>query len=616
MTFAYHPPPPPPPTSNFHSPRQRFHKLGATIPKGVLLVGPPGTGKTLMAKAMAGEAGVPFISLSGSDFSSEYAGVGTAMVKRLFRKARKHGRCIIFIDEIDTIGRRRSGKDSAIAIDSESTLNQLLVEMDGFDQKKKKKSGGLLGKLRGKRNGLDGGVLILAGTNRADMLDKALTRAGRFDRIVNVDPPDVAGRRELFAKYMEPLPLAELSEEVQQQHRAPAALSSTMASVSLPDASPTPSSACWWQPQSWRLQSAVAVGKHPAEHAGASRMDAPPSAQEPGKTTQVEELDRRQWYAKTLSEMTPGFTGAQVSNLCNEAALRAAALNAESITIGHFSDALDRMLGGLERSKYIPLEDLKRTAVHEAGHALCAWFTTHSQPPLKVSVVWRGDTLGFTQLKGFERTGKTRAILEDELTVLLAGRVAEELVFGDPSTGASHDLQRVTQIAYNLVASTGYSSKVGLVSLLSNEHGQHFPHMSDDTAKLIDNEVRRVVNKAYDKTKKMLKKHMPKLRRMTEELLEREVLLEEDILRCFGPRPAPSIAAAAPYDPASCSPNDRKSSGTRDGAVSVSTESLAPTSKQLVASVHHKKRIERHLLRRVAAIGLFTGLAFLQAGTK
>ena len=193
------------------------------------------------------------------------------------------------------------------------------------------------------------------------------------------------------------------------------------------------------------------------------------------------------------------------------------------------------------------------------------------------------DTLGFTQLKGFERTGKTRAILEDELTVLLAGRMAEELVFGDPSTGASHDLQRVTQIAYSLVASTGYSSKVGLLSLLSNEHGQRFPHMSDDTAKLIDNEVRRVVNKANEKAKKMLKKHMPKLRRMTEELLEREVLHEEDILRCFGPRPALSIAVAAHSIPASCSPNDRKSSGIRD------------SDKFFDGGAIDKNRIERHL---------------------
>ena len=509
-----------------------------------------------MAKAMAGEAGVPFISLSGSDFSSEYAGVGTAMVKRLFRKARKCGRCIIFIDEIDTIGRRRSGKDSAIAIDSESTLNQLLVEMDGFDQKKNKKGKGLIGKFKRRDNGLDGGILILAGTNRAEMLDKALTRAGRFDRIVNVDPPDISGRRELFAKYIEPLPLADLSveaEEQEQSQASPVLLASTVTA----DAS---SGGSWWGIQSDRLRSAImtpqstqttSTSNVPKTKDLLTASKNPTTEQSSMDIIGNEEGEKRLRYARTLSEMTPGFTGAQISNLCNEAALRAAALNADAITLNHFSDALDRLLGGLERSKFIPPEDLKRTAVHEAGHALCAWFSTHSQPPLKVSVVWRGDTLGFIQVKGFERTGKTRAILEDELTVLLAGRVAEELVFGDPSTGASHDLQRVTQIAYNLVASSGYSSKVGLVSLLGNEQGQRFPYMSDDTAKLIDSEVRRVVNRAYEKTKKMIKKHMPKLKKMVNELMEHEVLLENDILMCFGPRPVRSLAVAAAYDPAS-----------------------------------------------------------------
>ena len=275
------------------------------------------------------------------------------------------------------------------------------------------------------------------------MLDKALTRAGRFDRIVNVDPPDISGRRELFAKYIEPLPLADLSveaEEQEQSQASPLLLASTVTADAI-------SGGSWWGIQSDRLRSAImtpqstqttSTSNVPKTKDLLTASKNPTTEQSSVDIIGDEEGEKRLRYARTLSEMTPGFTGAQISNLCNEAALRAAALNADAITLNHFSDALDRLLGGLERSKFIPPEDLKRTAVHEAGHALCAWFSTHSQPPLKVSVVWRGDTLGFTQVKGFERTGKTRAILEDELTVLLAGRVAEELVFGDPSTGAHY----------------------------------------------------------------------------------------------------------------------------------------------------------------------------------
>lgn len=476
---------------------EKFERLGAKLPKGVLLCGPPGTGKTLMAKAMAGEAGVPFISCAGSDFSSEYAGVGTATIKRLFAKARRFGRCIIFIDEIDTVGRKRSGSSSSVAMDGESTLNQLLVEMDGFDGQKQGKIGsrffsGLLG--APKNSGGGSQILVLAGTNRLSMLDDALTRAGRFDRIVNVDPPDILGRRALFSMYMEALPLA--------------------------------------VPQDLELELVATVNQTNATHEGAKDQS-------------------RQHLAMSLAAMTPGFTGAQIANTCNEAALRAATAGSDTVDMVHFSSALDRIQGGLERTRSgVPAHELKRTAVHEAGHAIMAWFQTHSAPPIKVSVVWRGETLGFMQHKVFERTGETAAMLEERMACLLGGRVAEELIYGDADTGASNDLQRVTDIAYYLVGHLGFSAKVGQLAPLSDRSSGERRELSEDTARLIDAEARRAVKAAYAKARSLLRSKLPKLKMMADALVSEEVLHEHRIHDLLGSRPRASLSAAAPYEEA------------------------------------------------------------------
>jgi len=528
----------------------KFTALGATIPKGILLVGPPGCGKTLIAKAVAGEAGMPFISLSGSDFTDQFVGVGTAKVKHLFSQARRQGKCIIFIDEIDTLGRRRNGGSSAMAMDHESTLNQLLVEMDGFNQKLPSQRARSRFSWRRKRRKTDG-ILVIAGTNRRDILDPALTRAGRFDRIVNIDPPDVHGRTMLFNKYMEPLLLAEFAAQTSSQTNL-------------------------------------------ARSSNSSTLVVTPGNNYTGGVANVTRSadQNRALYATALAKMTPGFTGAQTATLCNEAALRAAvdassaAQSASSaktegpsmavsegssssngnsspsksttevrVTLQHFSDALDRMTGGLERpGHFIARADLVRTSVHEAGHVLAAWHSTHAAAPIKVSVVPRGDTNGFAQVQDVEKSHQCEAELFDRLVVLLAGRVAEELVLGDPSTGAFNDLERATDLAYKMVSHLGYSKKVGLLSLGSqaSEHGGAGsalrPQVSDATARLVDSEVKALITRAYATCRRLLQQHQSNLVRFSDELALREVLLAGDFERLLGERPLAARQVAARYE--------------------------------------------------------------------
>jgi ATP-dependent Zn protease len=526
----------------------KFTTLGATIPKGILLVGPPGCGKTLIAKAVAGEAGMPFISLSGSDFADQYVGVGTAKVRRLFAQARRHGKCIIFIDEIDSLGRRRNGGSSSMAMDHESTLNQLLVEMDGFNQKlPPQKATGRRLPWRRRRRKTDG-ILVIAGTNRRDMLDPALTRAGRFDRVVNIDPPDIHGRTMLFQKYMEPLLLADFAAPVTAQTNS---LASNISSIAT----------------SGNSTDGVANVTISAEQ-------------------------NRALYAATLAKMTPGFTGAQTATLCNEAALRAAvdassarapvsSVNVEEprnamevnsttkgtfssarsktetrVTLQHFSDALDRMTGGLERpGHFIARSDLERTSVHEAGHVLAAWHSTHAAAPIKVSVVPRGDANGFAQVQDIEKTHQCEAELFDRLVVLMAGRVAEELVLGDPSTGAYNDLERATDLAYKMVSHLGYSKKVGLLSLgdHASEHSSGSgralrPQVSDTTARLVDSEVRALITRAYTTCRRLLQQQQAALVHFSDELATREVLLAGDFERLLGERPLAARQVAARYE--------------------------------------------------------------------
>ncbi|RDC66139.1 ATP-dependent zinc metalloprotease FtsH [Adhaeribacter pallidiroseus] len=416
----------------------KFTILGGKIPKGALLVGPPGTGKTLLAKAVAGEADVPFFSLSGSDFVEMFVGVGAARVRDLFKQAKAKAPCIIFIDEIDAIGRSRSrGQVPGGNDERENTLNSLLVEMDGF--------------------GTDSGVIILAATNRPDTLDSALLRPGRFDRQISIDKPDIIGRTEIFRVHLTPLALSE-------------------------DVDP-----------------------------------------------------------KKLAAQTPGFAGAEIANVCNEAALIAARRDKKKVELQDFNDAIDRVIGGLEKkNKIISPEEKKIVAYHEAGHAIAGWFLEHCDPLVKVSIVPRGiAALGYAQYLPKEQFLYTTEQLIDEMCMALGGRAAEELIFGKISTGALSDLERITKMAYSIVTMYGMNDKIGNVSFYDSKQSDYSfnkPY-SDATAQTIDNEVRKIIQDAYNRTKELLTSKMKELEVVAQELLAKEILFQADLERLVGKRP-------------------------------------------------------------------------------
>ena len=417
--------------------KEKYVELGAKIPKGALLVGPPGTGKTLLAKAVAGEANVPFLSISGSDFVEMFVGVGASRVRDLFEQAKQKAPCILFIDEIDAIGRAR-GKNAGFSgnDERENTLNQLLTEMDGFQT--------------------NTGVIVLAATNRADILDKALMRAGRFDRQIEVGLPDVKEREEIFNVHLRPLKL------------------------------------------------------------------------DP-------ELDR-----EFLAKQTPGFSGADIANVCNEAALIAARHNKKFVAKEDFLAAIDRIIGGLERKNKIISDDEKRTiAYHEAGHATVSWILENASPLIKVTIIPRGKALGAAWYLPEERQITTREQLMDELAATLGGRASEELTFGRVSTGALNDLERVTKQAYAMIAYYGMGKRVGTLSYYDSTGQSDYAFSkpySERTAEQIDDEARELIDKAYEQAKEVLRTHSEGLRELAELLLEREVVFTEDVERIFGKR--------------------------------------------------------------------------------
>ncbi len=419
---------------------QKYTDLGGKIPKGALLVGPPGTGKTLLAKAVAGEAGVPFFSMSGSDFVEMFVGVGASRVRDLFEKAKQKAPCIIFIDEIDAVGRARSKNPAMGGNDErENTLNALLTEMDGF--------------------GTNSGIITLAATNRADMLDSALLRAGRFDRQIHVDLPDLNERKEVFHVHLKPL----------------------------------------------KLDTSVDID--------------------------------------FLARQTPGFSGADIANVCNEAALIAARFNRERVGKQDFLDAVDRIIGGLEKKTKVMTEEEKRSiAIHEAGHATISWFTEFANPLVKVSIVPRGRALGAAWYLPEERVLQTKEAMLDEMCSLLGGRAAEELFIGHISTGAMNDLERTTKQAYGMVAFAGMSEKLPNLCYYNQQEYSFQKPYSETTAKIMDDEVLKMVNEQYERAKQILKEHQEGHARLAQMLVEREVIFAEDVENIFGKRPWTSRA--------------------------------------------------------------------------
>ncbi len=419
---------------------QKYTDLGGKIPKGALLVGPPGTGKTLLAKAVAGEAGVPFFSMSGSDFVEMFVGVGASRVRDLFQQAKAKSPCIIFIDEIDAVGRARSRNPAMGGNDErENTLNALLTEMDGF--------------------GTNSGVIILAATNRADMLDSALLRAGRFDRQIHVDLPDLNERKEVFQVHLKPL----------------------------------------------KIDDSVDVD--------------------------------------FLARQTPGFSGADIANVCNEAALIAARHDSPTVGKQDFLDAVDRIIGGLEKKTKVMTQSEKRSiAIHEAGHATVSWFTEFANPLVKVSIVPRGQALGAAWYLPEERVLQTKEAMLDEMCSLLGGRAAEELFIGTISTGAMNDLERTTKQAYGMIAFAGMSDKLPNICYYNNAEYQFQKPYSETTAKIMDDEVLRMINEQYERAKKILTDHKEGHAELAQLLVDREVIFAEDVERIFGKRPWTSRA--------------------------------------------------------------------------
>ena len=415
---------------------KKYTALGGKIPKGVLLVGPPGTGKTLLAKAVAGEAGVPFFSISGSDFVEMFVGVGASRVRDLFKQAREKAPCIVFIDEIDAIGRAR-GKNTFTGgnDERENTLNQLLVEMDGFST--------------------DKGVILMAATNRPDVLDQALLRPGRFDRQIGIDRPDLKGREAIFKVHLKAIKTG-------------------------PDINP-----------------------------------------------------------HSLAEMTPGFAGAEIANVCNEAALVAARRGKSEVDMDDFNHALDRVIGGLEKkNKLISPAEKKIIAYHEAGHAICGWFLEHASPLVKVTIVPRGiGTLGYAQYLPKEEYITRTEQLMDRMCMTLGGRAAERVVFDQISTGAQNDLDQVTKMAYGMISIYGMNEAVGNVSFYGMSQDQFQKPYSDETARLIDDEVRKLIDSQYERAQQLLLKHRDQLNVLAEALLDKEVILKSDLVKLIGERP-------------------------------------------------------------------------------
>ena len=435
---------------------QKFTRLGGKIPKGALLIGPPGTGKTLLAKAVAGEAGVPFFSLSGSDFVEMFVGVGAARVRDLFKQAKEKAPCIVFIDEIDAIGRSRGrGQMPGSNDERENTLNSLLVEMDGF--------------------ATDSGVIILAATNRPDVLDSALMRPGRFDRQISIDKPDIAGREHIFKVHLKPIKLS--------------------------------------------------------------------------KNVDV----------KKLAAQTPGFAGAEIANVCNEAALIAARRDKPEVEMQDFHDAIDRVIGGLEKkTKIISPEEKKIVAYHEAGHAVAGWFLEHADPLVKVSIVPRGvAALGYAQYLPKEQFLYQTEQLMDEMSMTFGGRAAEEITFEKISTGALSDLERITKMAYSMVTVYGMNKEIGNMSFYDSKQSDYTfnkPY-SDATAERIDQEVKKIIDKAYERTKDLLIHHREHLEIIAKELLEKEILFQSDLERLIGKRP---FAGQTTYEKFTNSPAEQE----------------------------------------------------------
>lgn len=452
---------------------QKYTQLGGKIPKGALLVGPPGTGKTLLAKVVAGEADVPFFSMSGSDFVEMFVGVGASRVRDLFRQAKEKAPCIIFIDEIDAVGRARSkGAQMGANDERENTLNQLLTEMDGF--------------------GTNSGVIILAATNRADILDKALLRAGRFDRQIHVDLPDVNERKEIFQVHLKPL-----------------------------------------------------------------------------KTDASLDID-------FLARQTPGFSGADIANVCNEAALIAARNSAPVVTKDHFLAAVDRIVGGLEKkTKVMTVEEKRTIALHEAGHATISWLLQYANPLVKVTIVPRGRALGAAWYLPEERQISTREQMLDEMCALLGGRAAEEIFTGHVSSGAMNDLERVTKQAYGMIAYMGMGEKLpNLCYYDSQEYSFQKPY-SEHTAQLIDQEVQNMIETQYARAKSLLTEHSEGHAKLSQLLVEREVVFAEDVERIFGPRPWVSRTEELLDEAkADAKPEDKnaKESGAQSGTEEQSSE--------------------------------------------
>lgn len=419
---------------NFLKNPQQYIELGAKIPKGAMLTGPPGTGKTLLAKATAGEANVPFISVSGSEFLEMFVGVGPSRVRDMFATARKHAPCILFIDEIDAVGRKRGGKSFGGHSEQENTLNQLLVEMDGFNTTTN--------------------VVVLAATNRVDILDKALLRPGRFDRQIFVPAPDIKGRASIFKVHLKPL------------------------------------------------------------------------------KTHLDKIE----LARKMAALTPGFTGADIANVCNEAALIAARDSNESINLKHFEQAIERVIAGMEKKTNVLAPDEKKTvAYHEAGHATCGWFLEYADPLLKVSIIPRGQGLGYAQYLPKDQYLLSKEQLFDRMCMTLGGRVSEELFFGRITTGAQDDLKKITESAYAQIAVYGMNAKVGNVSFDTGE--RYSKPYSEQTAELIDDEVRKLIQTAHERTTKLLTEHKSDVERVAERLLKNEVLSREDMIELLGPRP-------------------------------------------------------------------------------
>merc|ERR1719290_746919 len=423
---------------NFLKNPQQYIELGAKIPKGAMLTGPPGTGKTLLAKATAGEAGVPFITVSGSEFLEMFVGVGPSRVRDMFAMARKNAPCILFMDEIDAVGRKRGGRSFGGHSKQENTLNQLLVEMDGFNT--------------------TSNVVVLAATNRVDILDKALLRPGRFDRQIFVPPPDIKGRASIFKVHLKPL-----------------------------------------------------------------------------KT----DLDKEE-LARKMAALTPGFTGADISNVCNEAALIAAREAKPAIVLKHFESAIERVVAGMEKKTNVLQPEEKRTvAYHEAGHAVAGWFLEHADPLLKVSIIPRGRGLGYAQYLPKEQYLYSKEQLFDRMCMTMGGRASEQIFFQRITTGAQDDLQKVTKSAYSQITQFGMNDAVGHVSFEQPQPGEMVfdKPFSEATAQLVDEEAKKLISNAMDRTVNLLTEHKEEVIKVAERLLEKEVLGRDDMIELLGPRP-------------------------------------------------------------------------------